>query len=108
MTNDAGNGGAPRSGSDAERLAALEAEIAAMRGELAELRGRVRRIEPQDRRAPAAAAPPAPAPATAAETGPPPRVGAVPLRDMATSARAQSAPSRTDLLESRPRPEEGR
>jgi hypothetical protein len=98
----------PRSGSDAERLAALEAEIAAMRGELAELRGRVGRIEPQERRAPAAAAPPAPAPATAAETAPPPRVGAVPLRDMATSARAQSAPSRTDLLESRPRPEESR
>ena len=65
-----------------------------MRGELAELRGRVRRIEPQDRLAPAAPAP----------SAPPPRVGAVPLRDMATSARAQSAPSRTDLLESKPRP----
>src|SRR6476646_5011185 len=98
MTNDAGDGGVPSSGSDAERLAALEAEIAAMRGELAELRGRVRRIEPEER----------PAPAAPAQAAPPQRVEPVPFRDVATSAPVQSALSRTDLLESSPRPAESR
>ena len=76
-----------------------------MRGELAELRGRVRRIEPEERRAPAAAAP---APAAPAQAAPPQRVEPVPFRDVATSARVQSALSRTDLLESSPRPAESR